>query len=393
MDYAFSLFQPNAPLFGRNTTPGLTEQQAVTLLSNLKVIMTEFTGNHFEYHATMYKDLIGKAKKFEPIRIKHKLTFDMATSGPTPYVLGEKQNESTDKLDKWYTEQQLINVPVWQQIQNMGDNNTMDIGLLRDKVYLLLKFHTAGREESMNWDLRMGSGQVILQDANNMRTTCFQEATKCTLRIHDGKTGHREVTIERIRAEQLQTNNANSPHLNDIDEIRKLDVFEATYVYLRRTDEYYQQFPPSEYSSTAAKSKIHTPWFDTNEMKKFYDKAPFTAKIVKPSTLTKRLKKLYARSGWTVSHRESDTQTDAAQAIGGIKTIAGHISRSHVTSIWNHFGMFSAQFASDIAQERAGHTKQTFDKCYSREIPQDIKERWTTHANNIFLSADEIIFL
>ena len=87
-------------------------------------------------------------------------------------------------------------------------------------------------------------------------------------------------------------------------------------------------------------------------------------------------------------HDERDVATPH-----GAHVFAGHITRSHATSMWDYFGLHSMLFQSEVAQERAGHTKETFERSYCRIIPESILERWKLHGNSIYLSPDEILFI
>ena len=112
--------------------------------------------------------------------------------------------------------------------------------------------------------------------------------------------------------------------------------------------------------------------------------------FVKP--MVKRMQLLFRRSGWSVNIDEYDDTRDVA-TVQGARVITGHITRSHATSLWDYFGLQSMLFQPEVAQERAGHTKETFERSYYRAIPQSIIDRWKIHKNNIELPPDEIIFL
>ena len=168
-------------------------------------------------------------------------------------------------------------------------------------------------------------------------------------------------------------------------------------IYTQRIATYYAEVPPSRYDTTKLNTssysrQVHGPWMDMAEIKKREQGKTYRAKAVAPITMVKRIKTIFARSGWSVSIEEHDEVRDVA-SVQGAKVYAGHITRSHATSMWDYFGLQSMLFQPEVAQERAGHTKATFEKSYCRTIPDSILERWKTHSNNIYLSPDEILFI
>ena len=311
----------------------------------------------------------------------------------------------------------------------MGGNYEMPLEDLRDKCYLLLKFQMASRDSDMKIDLRQVASQTILyatvsdknkhwpvqtgdlshpnqhQDHDGRRRAQgtdlgtrvqeWNEADTAVIWIFDGKTGTRSCLITKIRSCMLKT--PKLAHLSTDKLCNQLDLFDAIHAFKERTRSYTEQMPRSVYAhevqAQGQRQNIQTCWVNVTQYNKFKAGQPHQNVSVQKSTLVSRLKKVYKRSGWHITDDETDAAQDATEVISGIKTIAGHISRSHAASVWDYFGLKSAVFHSSVAQERAGHTKATFLKSYSRLLPQTMIERWELHPNNIYLTPDEIIFV
>ena len=310
----------------------------------------------------------------------------------------------------------------------------MSIEDLRDKNYLLLKVMTGGRSADNEVDFRKLANQVLLYKYEGPLDTGARErdehpnsyedpaghrraqgtglgkrsqkwllSDSAVLWISQGKTGTRSVLITRIRPDTLVTTKIK--HLDTLQKVNQLDVFQSMQVYLERVENYIAQLPRSIYAGTGrlndrtqlpehAEHKVQNCWVDAVEFKKHAagDTAA-NVKNVQIATMVSRLKKVYRRSGWYISDDHSDEATDMMSTIHGIPVIAGHITRSHATSVWDYFGMKSAAYHSTVAQERAGHTKATFLKSYSRILPTELLSRWEMHPQNIHLSPDETIFI
>lgn len=431
MDYAFRRFQTGSPLVGRNRQPGFTERQAIRYFSIMSMIMNTHLKGRFEWDKTLKKDAMKLAKDFTPIRAAHKMTFDLANTGPNEYKTGDGTSLSRDNF---LLKDGRCNVSIWEQIQALGDNNVMSIEDLRDKNFLLLKVMTAGRTADIEIDFRPLANQVLLYSnevsvgtgprewvehpnsyedpAGNRRaqgTGLGKRSTKWLLSdsaviwISRGKTGTRSTAITRIRPETLVTTKIS--HLSSLQKVNQLDVFQSMHVYLERVGNYIAQLPRSIYAGSGSidestqlpeyvEHKVQNCWVDAVEHRKHTaGDTSANVKTVTMATMVSRLKKLYRRSGWYISDDHSDEATDMMNTIHGIPTIAGHITRSHATSVWDYFGLKSAVYHSTVAQERAGHTKATFLKSYSRILPAELLQRWEMHPQNIYLSPDETIFI
>ena len=168
-------------------------------------------------------------------------------------------------------------------------------------------------------------------------------------------------------------------------------------IYIYRIAAYYAEIPHSIFNMTkldsrSAARQIHGPWMDMAEIKKREQRKQYRAKTVAPITMVKRIQTIFKRSGWAINIEENDDERDVATPHGA-QVFAGHITRSHATSMWDYFGLHSMLFQPEVAQERAGHTKETFERSYCRIIPESILERWKLHGNSIYLSPDEILFI
>ena len=163
-------------------------------------------------------------------------------------------------------------------------------------------------------------------------------------------------------------------------------------------DTYIQKMPRSIYLPDMGDKRdqpgdITTQWINVTEFNKHErGEEEVQYKPVAQSTLVSRLKHFYRRSCWYITDDSSDKAMDMTNTVSGVHTIAGHISRSHSTTVWDFVGIRSAVFHSSVAQERAGHTKQTFLNNYSRILPHTFIMRWESHPQNIFLSPDEVVF-
>ena len=431
MDYAFTRFQSGASLIGRNMLPGFSERQAIQFFSMIGMVMNSYLEGKFKWDKTLQRDVMKMAKELSPIRAAHKMTFDLANTGPHEYKAGDGTSLSRDNF---LLKDGRCNVSIWQQIQALGDNNAMSIEDLRDKNFLLLKVMTAGRTADIEIDFRALANQVLLyttegsvgtgprewdehpnsceDPAGNRRaqgTGLGKRSQKWLLSdsaviwISRGKTGTRSTMMTRIRPQTLVTTKIS--HLDSLQKVNQLDVFQSMHVYLERVGNYIVQLPRSIYAGTGgiddstqlpvnAEHKVQGCWVDAVEHKK-HTAGDTTAKVktVTMATMVSRLKKSFRRSGWYVSDDHSDEATDMQSTIHGIPTIAGHITRSHATSVWDYFGLKSAVYHSTVAQERAGHTKATFLKSYSRILPAELLQRWEMHPQNIYLSPDETIFI
>ena len=141
------LFHSSNPVrIGRNKVPGLTERQATTYLSHMKIIMTSFTID-FHYNNVLVKELIYMARSLKEIKTRFVATLDLGTLGPTPFA----SVTATDRKD---VKANITGKSVFQQIIAFGNNQTMDLRLLRSKVYILWKIQSCGRGTSMEFDPR-----------------------------------------------------------------------------------------------------------------------------------------------------------------------------------------------------------------------------------------------
>jgi hypothetical protein len=425
-DYAFRRFHHLAALVGRNKTPGFTERQAIKFFSAFKMIMNTYLEGAFSWDPALKKDIMALAKRHTPIRCALMNTFDLVEPGPNTYKIGDGTSQAQDGF---FARNNRINVGILPQIQAMGDNNNMPLEDLRDKCYLLLKFHMASRDSDMKIDLRQTASQTKLYatatDKNKhwpvqtgelahpnqhedqdgyrraqgtdlgTRVQEWNEANTAVIWIFEGKTGTRSCLVTRIRVAMLKT--PKIAHLATDELCKRLDLFEAIHALKVRTRPYTDQMTRSVYAhevqAQGLPQNIQTCWINVTQYNKFKAGQPHQYVSVQPSTLVTRLKKVYRRSGWHITDDETDNAQDVTEVISGIKTIAGHISRSHAASVWDYFGLKSAVFHSSVAQERAGHTKATFYKSYSRLLPETLIARWELHPNNIYLTPDEILFV
>lgn len=396
------------------------------------MIMNTHLQDRFTWDKTLKRDVMKLATDYTPMSTTHKRTFDLAMRGPNEYTFGDGTGAARDNF---LMKDGRCNKSIWEQIQILGDNSIMPIEDLRDRNHLLLKVMTAGRSADIEVDLRQLANQVLLykhegpfgtgprewaehpnlqeDPAGHRRaqgtglgkkSQKFGSSDSAVIWISQGKTGTRPVLITRTRPDTLVT--PKIKHLGTLQKVNQLGVFQSMHVYLEREGSYIAQLPRSIYTGTGrlnertqlpehAEHKVQSCWVGAVEFKK-HAAGDTTANVknVRTATIVSRLKKLYRRSGWYISDDHPDKATGTMPTIHGIPVIAGHITRLHATSVWDYSGMKSAACHSTVAQERAGHTKATFLKSYSRILPTDFLHRLEMHPRNIYLSpADETILI